>query len=128
MFIVIGGIFLPASMLAFTSVMSNFSTPDHQVTARFLAEKKMEELTKDNFITVTSPANQPYIAVTGYPNYQWTWTVCNTGSSQINLSCSAAHNTTLVDYSFYKRIEVAVLMPGNFTYDVKTIISRRPRS
>jgi len=124
MFIIIGGIFLPASILAFTSAMSNFSTPDYAVKARFLAEKKVEELTKDAFDPGTP--TQPYVT-TGYAGYQWKWTVCNTRSSEINLACSAVH-TKGGDYDLYKRIEVTVLMPGNITYDVNTLISRRPRS
>jgi len=48
-FIVIGGIFLPASMIAFTSVMSNFSTPDYQVKARFITEQKVEDLTASSY-------------------------------------------------------------------------------
>lgn len=125
-FIIIGAIFIPASMLAFTSVMSNFATPDREVTARFLVEKKMEELTKDAFDSVATNA-QPYAAVPGYTGYRWMWTICNTRSSEMNLSCSAAH-TGGGDYGFYKRIEVTVLMPGNTTYDANTLISKRPRS
>jgi len=45
MFIVVGGIFLPASMIAFTSVMNNYSRPDYTIKARFYAEKRMSEIT-----------------------------------------------------------------------------------
>ena len=125
-FIVIGGIFLPASMIAFTSVMSNFSTPDYQVKARFMAEQKVEGLTASSYDGLNT-VNKPYESVPGYAGYQWKWIVCNTGSSEISLQCSASHTVT-TDFSYYKRIEVTVQMPDNSIYDVYTVVSKRPKS
>jgi len=125
-FIVVGAIILPASFVAFTTAMKYFSRPDYYVKARFIAEQKMEEITKDVFDTVMN-INLPYSSVPGYTDYQWKWTICNTGSSEISLGCSASHTVT-TDFIYYKRIEVTILMPDNSTYDVYTLITKRPKS
>ncbi len=72
--------------------------------------------------------DQSYNAIAGHTDYQWKWTVCNTGSSEINLVCSVSNNSSLADYLYYKRIEVTILMPDNSTYDVCTLITKRPKS
>jgi hypothetical protein len=126
-FIVVGAIILPASFVAFTAAIQHFSTPDYYVKARFFAEQKVEEITKDVFGTYSN-TNQPYVAIVGYADYQWKWAICYTGSSEINLTCSAAHNTLLTDYNYYQRIEVTISMPDNATYDVYTLITKRPKS
>jgi len=126
-FIVIGAIILPASFVAFSSAIQHFSTPDYYVKARFFAEKKIEELTSTPFDSVLV-ADQPYNAIPGYTDYQWKWIICNTGSSEINLACSVSHNNSLVDYLYYKRIEVTILMPDNSIYAVCTLITKRPKS
>ena len=48
-FIIVGGIFLPLAMIAFTSAMKSASVPDYTVKARFYAEQKMEELTSFSY-------------------------------------------------------------------------------
>ena len=120
-FIVVGAIFVPASIVAFTSVMDNFLVPDYQVKARFLAEQKIEDLTKDDFGSINT-GSWPY-SNTIYSDYKWMWTVCYTGSTEINSSCSLAHAE-----SSYKRIEVVILMPNNTQYSVQTLVTKRPRS
>jgi hypothetical protein len=126
-FIIVGAIILPASFVAFTAAIKHFSTPDYYVKARFFAEQKVEEITKDVFGTYSN-TNQPYVPITGYTDYQWEWAICYTGSSEINLACSDVHNTLLTDYNYYQRIEVTVLMPDNSTCDVYTLITKRPKS
>jgi hypothetical protein len=125
-FIVVGAIILPASFVAFTAAIKHFSTPDYNVKARFFAEQKVEEITRNTFDSV-SIVNQSYNPISGYTNYQWKWMICNTGSNEINLGCSAGHSVT-ADYSYYKRIEVTILMPDSSTYDVYTLITKRPKS
>lgn len=125
-FIIVGAIILPASFVAFTAVIQHFSTPDYYVKARFFAEQKMEEITSNGFGSVLI-VDQPSTPIAGYSDYQWSWTVCNTGSDEINLLCSESHDSSLPDYPYYKRIDVAVLMPDNEVYDVSTIVTRRPK-
>lgn len=144
-FIIIGGIILPVSIIAFAGALGNFSTPDYQVKARFIAEAKIEDITSQSFNSLPSQniafravrgdSTNPYLGGgeyrfgnSSYDNYQWKWIICNTGSSEINLSCSETHNTVLSDYTYYKRIEITVQMPDNSTYDVNTLISLRPKT
>lgn len=54
MFIIIGAIFLPASMIAFSSVMSNYSRPDYYMKARFYADKRMAEITSNRYDSITA--------------------------------------------------------------------------
>ncbi len=126
-FIVVGAIILPASFVAFTSAMRHFSTPDYYVKARFFAEQKVEEITSNAFDGI-SIVNQPYNSIPDNPSYQWKWIICNTGSSEINLACSDIHNSSLIDYPYYKRIEVEIKMPDGSAYDVSTIVTKRPKS
>jgi hypothetical protein len=126
-FIVIGAIILPASFVAFTSAIRYLSTPDYYVTARFLAEQKIEEITKDVFGTWLATA-PPYTSVPGYTSYQWKWAICYTGSAEINLGCSATHDSVATDYAYYQRVEVTISMPDSSTYAVYSLISKRPKS
>ncbi len=69
MFIIIGAIFLPASMIAFSSVMSNYSRPDYYMKARFYADKRMAEITNNQYddIKVGSSSLCPNHTVSAEP-------------------------------------------------------------
>lgn len=141
-FIIIGGIFLPVSMIAFTAAMKSAANPEQYVKGRFIAEAKMEDITSRAFENLPSE-NPNYRAVRGdvtnpsigggayrfgssaFDGYQWKWLICDTASNEINLACSAPHTTTVPGY---KRIEVIVLMPDNTTYGVYTLVTKRPKS
>ena len=144
-FIIIGGIILPASLIAFTAVLEGFSRPDYQAQARFIAEAKMEDITSQSFNSlptqnpnlrpVRNDSTNPFMGsgtyrfgTSAYDNYQWKWIICNTGSSQIDLPCSEVHDGALSVYNYYRRIEVTVRMPDNSTYGVSTLVSLRPKA
>ncbi len=119
-FIVVGGIILPASIVAFVGVMSNFSTPDYQVKARFYCQQRMEEITSNAYgdILVTSGD------VVGTPpetGFQRKWNICYVTAS------NPAQCVTGTDTS-YKKVTVTVTMPDNSIYDVSTLITKRPKS
>lgn len=123
-FIIIGGIILPASMVAFTGALGNFSTPDYQVKARFYAEQKMEEVTSKSFNDLTCLA--------GTPNTS-TYTDSPGGYARI---CSISYvqydsgTSSIVDSAGttrYKKIRISVTPSGSTTYEVSTIVTERPR-
>lgn len=124
-FIIIGGIFLPVSMIAFTAAMKSAAQPDQYVKARFYAEQKMEELTSYRY-------SDPILNVTGGTindtsppaGYQRSWSVCYVPSNNIDYTfCDIAIDT------YYKKITVTIA-PTGYTdnYVVSTIITKRPKS
>ncbi|NLT21804.1 MAG: hypothetical protein GXX82_02025 [Syntrophorhabdus sp.] len=120
MFIVVGGIFLPASMIAFTSVMNNYSRPDYYMKARFYAEKRVAEITNtpyDNLVpgscSSTSEEGGKYTVE------------CSVTSLNPDLSPSGTTSGT----DPYKRIVVTVKHTGllDGKHVISTIITRRPK-
>jgi hypothetical protein len=92
-FIIIGGMFIPLTYIAFTAAVKETTTPENLVKARFIAESKMEDITSKVFDN-EPPANATYRAVRGditnndpasgncfrfcnadYDNFQWKWIV-----------------------------------------------------
>jgi len=116
-FIIIGGIFLPVSMIAFTSVLNSYSRPDYYVKAKFFAEKRMAEITNTPYdsITQASFCSIPTDEGDGYT------TECSVDTiNPINLSTTSPS-------PYYKRITVTVKYSGPWSnYVIKTIVTRRP--
>ena len=115
MFIIIGAIFLPASMIAFTSVMNNYSRPDYYVKARFYADKRMAEITSKPYdamlCSVLTPDEDPYK------------TVCVIDPiNPFDLS-----NEPLTP-NYYKRITVTVTYSDLYTDQISTIVTKRPKA
>lgn len=124
-FIVIGAIILPVSFVAFSTALEHVSTPDYHVKARFYAEQKMEELTSNSYgnIVVTNTVLDTSSLDTGF---QRQWTICHVLPSDLDLCVSYDPvNESAYDY---KKINIAVGMPDSETYDVSTIVTKRPKS
>lgn len=75
-FIVVAGIFIPMAYIAFMAASRSSLNPEAVVTARFLAERKIEDVTKDTFLGLQGEQTS-YVAVPGYTGYQWRWTIQN---------------------------------------------------
>jgi prepilin-type N-terminal cleavage/methylation domain-containing protein len=120
-FIIIGAIILPASFVAFTAAIKHFSTPDYYVKAKFYAEQRMEEITSNAYaaVGVTSGTITGASPETGF---QRSWNICYVLSSTPD-QCAADQTTD----SNYKKIVVSMITPDNSTYDVSTIVTRRPK-
>lgn len=73
-FIVVAGIFIPMAYIAFMAVTRASMNPEGIVIARFLAESKLEDITKDTYLN-TQGGQTNYIAVPGYNGYQWRWAI-----------------------------------------------------
>ena len=116
LFIIIGAIFLPASMIAFTSVMSNYSRPDYYVKVGFYAEKQLAWITSkpyDDIRSNTCPADD--------------------GSEGYTTSCTIEFInpddfSTTSPSTDYKRITVKVAYSRLWSdYTISTIVARRPK-
>ena len=73
-FIVVAGIFIPMAYIAFLSVSRASLNPEAVITARFLAERKLEDITKDTYRNLQGE-QASYVAVPGYAGYQWRWII-----------------------------------------------------
>ena len=124
-FIVIGAIFLPASMIAFTSVMSNYSRPDYYVKARFYADKRMAEITNNLYdnIAVGASGLCPNNKTEAAPDDAYR-TECAIVAMNNDLTISSDQTNNKAPY---KKITVTVTYPGLLSnYVISTIITRRP--
>ncbi len=125
-FIIIGGIFLPVSMIAFTAAMQSATQPDYYVKARFYAEQKMEELTSQSYdnlkLQVTNPETS-YAAISGSNGFQWKWRI-----KYINPNAFAELDNSTMPIPNYTTIKVFVLAPDSSVYDVSTIVTKRPKA
>jgi prepilin-type N-terminal cleavage/methylation domain-containing protein len=115
-FIIIGGIFLPASFVAFTSVMNNYSRPDYYMKAMFYADKRMAEITNMTYDNIPTPA--PCANTVEGGGY--------TTECSVDTIDSYVHIIT-PSLSSYKLITVTVKYSGLLSdYTIKTIVTRRP--
>ncbi|HOP86082.1 MAG TPA: hypothetical protein PLM71_08820 [Syntrophorhabdaceae bacterium] len=123
-FIVIAGLFVPLAYVAFTAALKNVATPESITTARFIAEQKLEEITKDNFETIITnyppPTSTSYTDVPGYSGYQWKWTI-----GYITYSGNPPVISDSVSATNYLKIIVYVREPQGYEYDVNTIVTKR---
>lgn len=75
-FIVVAGIFIPMAYIAFMAASRSALDAEAVVTARFLAERKLEDITKHTYLGL--PGEQAsYVTIPGYSGYQWRWTIQN---------------------------------------------------
>jgi type II secretory pathway pseudopilin PulG len=75
-FIVVAGIFIPMAYIAFMAASRASLNPEAVVAARFLAERKLEDITKDTYLGLQGE-QASYVAIPGYTGYQWRWTIQN---------------------------------------------------
>jgi hypothetical protein len=87
-FIVVAGIFIPMAYIAFMAASRGSLTPERTVTARFLAETKVEDLTGLTYASIITPqasyanvtldprfGSPPMPSPNPYTGYQWRWTI-----------------------------------------------------
>jgi prepilin-type N-terminal cleavage/methylation domain-containing protein len=115
-FIIIGAIFVPASMVAFTSVMNSYSRPDYYVKAMFYADKRMAEITNNVYDNITSTlCTTPTDEGGGYTTE---CAVATVNSNDLSTTSSSP---------YYKRITVTVKYSQLLNdYVISTIVTRRP--
>jgi type II secretory pathway pseudopilin PulG len=115
-FIIVAGIFVPLSYIAFSAAIRSGAAPETLTNARFAAESKMEDLTSVRYDLINlATGSQTYTLWVGAASRSYTvyWSVTyvteNLGSSASDVG--------------YKRIRVYLTSP---TYEVNTIVTRRP--
>jgi len=114
-FIVIAGIILPVILVPFATSVKESLTPEKVAKATYLAQYKIEALTKNKYDSVTTET-QPYTDITGFSNYQWLWDV---------IWIDDTLNSSAGDVG-YKRILVRVKDPDNREIELQTVVTRRP--
>ena len=114
-FIVVVGIILPVILVPFATGVKENLTPEKVAKATFLAQYKMQELTKDTYSSIPTET-QPYTEITGFSNYQWLWDV-----SWIDDTLSSSASDV-----GYKLILVRVADPDNREIELQTVVTKRP--
>jgi type II secretory pathway pseudopilin PulG len=114
-FIVIAGIILPTIVVPFATSVKQSLTPQKIATATYLANQRVEQFTKNAYDLIQTEV-QPYAAITGFPNYQWSWNVKWVDSDLKNSATDVG----------YKHISVMVKDSDNHEIELQTLVTRRP--
>ena len=113
-FIVIAGIILPGILVPFATSLKESLTPEKVVKATYLAQYKMEELTKNNY-DLLAPTPLTSYTSTEISGYQWQW----------QISCVDAALAASADVG-YKLILVRVQDPESREIELQTVVTLRP--
>lgn len=115
-------------MIAFTSVMNNYSRPDYYVKARFYADKRMADITSNAYDNITAAGLS--CSATSPPTLYTAESAPDNGYTTgcaIELINPNDLSTTSPTSSYYKRITVTVKYSGLLSdYTISTIVTRRP--
>lgn len=117
-FIVMAGILLPVIIVPFVSSVKGSGTPEMVARAVYLAQQRMEELSKFNYDnpTLNPVALTPYTSIPGHPGYQWQWEI---------VWVDHQFNPSAIDLG-YKRILVRIRNPENHTVEIYSVVTRFP--
>jgi type II secretory pathway pseudopilin PulG len=123
--IVMAGILLPAIIVPFVTAVKGSAKPEMATTAMFLAQEKMEEFTKNEYLE--SPLNPisltSYADIAGFSGYQWQWEILYV-DSYFNVVGDGIQTS---NHRGYKRILVRVKDPENDTYEIYSIVGLFPQ-
>jgi type II secretory pathway pseudopilin PulG len=118
--IVMAGILLPAIIVPFVTAVKGSAKPEMATTAMFLAQEKMEEFTKNEYLE--SPLDPisltSYADIAGFSGYQWQWEILYV-DSYFNVVGDGIQPS---NHRGYKRILVRVKDPENDTYEIYSIV------
>jgi len=127
-FIVVGGIFLPASIIALTSVLNNLWAPDYRTKARLYAEERIESITSNPYSKTYLGRSVP-TGIIPDPSSELalgfgrTWSVCYVPYDDISYDrCDISTETN------YQRINVVVTDPSGTAYGTSTLTTLRPKA
>ena len=112
-------------MIAFSSVMNNYSRPDYYVKAGFYADKRMAEIASNPYDVIAPGASGicPNSTAEAAPDDKYTTRCAIVAlNSDLTISSDQANNKAP-----YKRITVTVAYSGLLSdYTISTIVTRRP--
>lgn len=116
-FIVVAAVVMPVIISPVLTLLKDSTKPEKAVTANFLAQQKLEEITKDDYPTITAstPVTNAYSAVTDFTGYQW-YSETEYVDSDLNSSGSDVN---------YIKITVKVKVPDNTEYIYYTLATKR---
>lgn len=114
-FIVVAGVFVPLAYVAFSNAVKESTRPEAIITARYIAERQMEGLTKYPFGSI--PTSCPLPCDTNYTCTCTVGFVTYTGTRPTLTIVDSATATK------YKKIIVNVREPQGYDYKVYTIVT-----
>jgi hypothetical protein len=139
-FIVLAALIIPIFYLTTQPVIKDMMIPTSYIKARFVAQKKMEELVAYTF---TDPALYvggagPFANVTtdtafpaaDYAGYQWQWAInyldCNSSNHCVGYVGNSLVTVNPPTYTTnYKQIDVTVKGPQGQTYRATSVVTAR---
>jgi len=119
-FIIVAAVALPVIVSPVMTLIKDSTKPERAVTANFLAQQKLEDLTTDDYPTITT--NMPssaYVDVSGFTDYQWYWDTEYVDSNLATLNPQADNG--------YIKITVKVKDPDNTEYIYYTLATKRKK-
>ncbi len=116
-FIVVVGVLASGIFIPFLTGLKGGMTPENIITASYLGQAKMEELTKYTYIN-SNLAPLPLTAyaqvdATYFPNYQWQWEIKYIDENSTDSPCDVG----------YKQILVRVRDPDGGEFEVTSIVT-----
>jgi prepilin-type N-terminal cleavage/methylation domain-containing protein len=116
-FIVVVGVLASGIFIPFLTGLKGGMTPENIITASYLGQAKMEELTKYTYIN-SNLAPLPLTAyaqvdATYFPNYQWQWEIKYLDENTTDSPCDVG----------YKQILVRVRDPDGGEFEVTSIVT-----
>jgi len=116
-FIVVAGVLASGIFIPFLTTLKGSMAPEKVVTASYLGQSKMEELTKYTY----SNSNLDPLSLTAYvqvdatyfPNYQWQWEIKYIDENLTDSPCNLG----------YKQILVKVRDPDGQEFEVISIVT-----
>jgi hypothetical protein len=139
-FIVLAAVVIPIFYLTTQPVIKDMMTPTTYIKARFVAEKKMEELMAYRFTDPTLNVGPPVgpsavstdtaFPAAGYAGYQWQWAITylgcgGTGGSCVDYTDNSAVLSPTSNITSYKQIDVTVTAPGGVNYRASSMVTAR---
>ncbi|MCS7280769.1 MAG: hypothetical protein NZ583_03975 [Desulfobacterota bacterium] len=123
-FIVVAGIFVPFTFIAYHTVLKDAAKPESIVKARFLAESKLEEITSKSFDSISAnDCPSGYVPFSGEPTYRWKCSIKFVRYVESGQSITFVESQTETKY---KLIELYVKEPKGVEFLVTTLVSKRP--
>ena len=117
-FIVVAGVLASGIFIPFLTGLKGGMTPENIITASYLGQAKMEELTKYTYINsnldplpLTAYAQ---VDATYFPNYQWQWEIKYIDENSTDSPCDVG----------YKQVLVRVRDPDGGEFEVTSIVTR----
>lgn len=116
-FIVVAGVIASAIFIPFLTSLKESMTPEEVITASYLAQAKMEELTKytysDSNLDTLSLTAYAQVDATYFPNYQWQWEIKYIDENLNDSPCDVG----------YKQVLVRVRDPDGREFEVTSVVT-----